>query len=99
MTDQKFKLIGVITDGDIQISLTQHGNLSTKTTCGSIANKNYVSARNHADAMQLLNDSIRLVPVVDEAHRLIDQAYKGTTICSLVIGKLVIPSSVLLLLR
>jgi len=75
VVNNNFELIGIVTDGDIRRSLLKGKSLNTLVQ--DIMNKSYVSLPVETDATDILNklnETIKIIPLVDNKKKLVDYA-------------------------
>ena len=65
-------ITGVISDRDVRKTLINQGSISAGQNCASISNKSFRSAKNRTEAMDILNDSLRAVPILSDNGHLLD---------------------------
>lgn len=78
VTDEAAAVIGVLSDGDIRNALLEHGNLDAPVV--NHMTRQFTSARLGAtkeQVLKLLDGRVKLVPILDEARRLVMLAGSG----------------------
>ena len=72
IVDEKKRLVGSLTDGDIRRALLKHNNTNLK--CSEIANRNckYVDQLTDSKTIRSLAQTYGVIPIVDETKKLTD---------------------------
>ena len=71
--DEEDRLIGVIADGDIRRALIAGHTITSPVEVCVQKNPVYISSQaSYEQAMKLLSDRVRLLPITDESHKVID---------------------------
>ncbi len=70
--DEEDRLVGTIADGDIRRALIAGYTITSPVEVCTQKNPVYISSQaSYEQAMKLLSDRVRLLPVVDESHKVI----------------------------
>ncbi|MEI8128507.1 MAG: aminotransferase class I/II-fold pyridoxal phosphate-dependent enzyme [bacterium] len=75
VTDEDEKLVGILTDGSIRRSLLSDYNLNSIVS--DVMNTKFISLPINTDnsiILNSINDSVKVIPLVDEQNRLVDYA-------------------------
>ncbi len=76
--DTSQKVLGMLSDADVRNFIISQTNIAVNDVdCGAVMNRCFASARNRQEANKLLNDSIKLVPVIDDNGMVLDLVFEG----------------------